>query len=131
MGFALYFDFLILNSGVIGVFDYQGSAIGGPQYDDIAVLPTKFAQRFAKPTGSNASPSILINGHENVDINSLSYEVTRIMRSIRKLKPREKDDFALNKLTMVSDSLSQTFGMIDFQLIIESEIPFKKCPLHD
>ena len=78
---------------------YQGSAIGGPQYDDIAVLPTKFAQRFAKPTGSNASPSILINGHENVDINSLSYEVTRIMRSIRKLKPREKDDFALNKLS--------------------------------
>lgn len=98
---------------IIGVFDYQGSAIGGPQYDDIAVLPTKFAQRFAKPTGSNASPSIVINGHENVDINSLSFEVTRIMRSIRKLKPMEKDDFALNKLTMVSDSLSQTFGMID------------------
>lgn len=98
---------------IVGVFEYQGSSIGGLQYDDLVVLPTKFAQRFAKPTGSSSSPSIVINGHENVDIKSLSYEVTRIMRSIRKLKPKEKDNFALNKLTMVSDSLSQTFGMID------------------
>ena len=98
---------------IVGVFDYQGSSIGGSQYDDIVALPIKFAQRFAKPSGSGSSPSIVINGHENIDINTLSYEVTRIMRSIRKIKPKEKDNFALNKLTMVSDSLSQTFGMID------------------
>lgn len=98
---------------IVGVFDYQGSSIGGSQYDDIVALPVKFAQRFARPNGSGSSPSIVINGHENIDINTLSYEVTRIMRSIRKIKPKEKNNFALNKLTMVSDSLSQTFGMID------------------
>ena len=98
---------------IIGILDYQGSSIGGPQYDDIVILNQKFAQRFAKATSSGSSSSIIIKGHENINMNALSSEITRIMRSIRKIKPKDKDNFAINKLTMVSDSLNQTFGMID------------------
>jgi putative ABC transport system permease protein len=34
------------------------------------------------------------------------------------LKPKDKADFAINKLTMVSDSLNQTFGMIDIAALL-------------
>ncbi|MDC1430611.1 FtsX-like permease family protein, partial [Bacteroidia bacterium] len=39
--------------------------------------------------------------------------IKRLMRSIRKLKPKEEDNFAINKLTTVSNQLDQTFGVID------------------
>ena len=34
---------------IIGVLAKQGNTTGGPQYDDIMVLPAVFAQKFAKP----------------------------------------------------------------------------------
>ena len=98
---------------VIGVLDYQGSSIGGAQYDDIVVLGNQYAQRFAKASSNGSSPSIVIKGFEETTIDALSDEVRRIMRSVRRIKPKDSDNFALNKLTMVSDSLNQTFGMID------------------
>jgi len=57
-------------------------------------------------------------GNKNVELKLLDYEIKRIMRSLRKLKPKDKDDFAINKLTMVSDSLNQTFGMIDIAAVL-------------
>ncbi len=103
---------------IIGVLVKQGNAIGGPQYDDVMVLPAVFAQKFAKPNTQGVKSSIVINGHEDVPLKSLDFEIKRIMRSIRKLKPRDKDDFAINKLTMISDQLNQTFGMIDIAALI-------------
>ena len=103
---------------VIGVLKYQGQALGGQQYDDIVVLPGPFAQQFRKPNTRGVSSAIVIKGYENIDLKSIDFEVKRIMRSLRKLRPKDKDNFAINKLTMVSDSLSQTFGIIDIVAII-------------
>jgi putative ABC transport system permease protein len=106
------------NTTVIGLLAQQGTAIGGQQYDDVIVLPGFFANKFAKPNTNGVSSAIIVNGYKNVELKLLDYEIKRIMRSLRKLKPKDKDDFAINKLTMVSDSLNQTFGMIDIAAVL-------------
>jgi putative ABC transport system permease protein len=98
---------------IIGVLAKQGNAIGGPQYDDVMVLSAMFAQKFAKPNTKGVSSAMVINGQDNVALKTLDFEIKRIMRSMRKLRPKDKDNFAINKLTMFSDSLDQTFGIID------------------
>ncbi|MBT8327287.1 MAG: FtsX-like permease family protein, partial [Bacteroidia bacterium] len=70
------------------------------------------------PNTRGVSSSIVIKGKEEIDLKQVDVEVTRIMRSIRKLKPKDKDNFAINKLTMFSESLNQTFGVIDLVAVI-------------
>lgn len=103
---------------IVGVLKYQGQTMGGQQYDDIVVLPGIFAERFRKPNTRGVSSAIVIKGYDEVALKEIDFEIKRIMRSIRKLKPKDDDNFAINKLTMVSDSLSQTFGMIDIVALI-------------
>jgi len=103
---------------IIGVLELQGQSLGGPQYDDIVVLPGLFATKFKKPNTRGVGSAIIIKGHETVELKLLDFEIKRIMRSLRKLRPKEKDNFAINKLTMVSDNLSQTFGIIDIVAVI-------------
>lgn len=98
---------------IVGVLKLQGQAIGGPQYDDVVVLPGLFANRFKKPNTRGVSSAIIIKGQDAIELKIIDFEIKRIMRSLRKLRPKDKDNFAINKLTMVSDSLSQTFGVID------------------
>ena len=60
------------------------------------------------------SDKISFFAKENFEsIKYLDFEIKRLMRSIRKLKPKEEDNFAINKLTTVSNQLDQTFGVID------------------
>ncbi|PCJ67609.1 MAG: ABC transporter [Bacteroidetes bacterium] len=103
---------------IIGVLAQQGSAIGGQQYDDVMILPAIFASKFAKPNTNGVSSAIVIKGHDHIELKQIDYEIRRIMRSLRKLRPKDDNNFAINKLTMVSDNLSQTFGVIDIVAII-------------
>ena len=103
---------------VIGILAKQGNSIGGQQHDDVVVLPGMYATRFAKPNTRGVSSSIVIKGIDEVELKQVDVEVTRIMRSIRKLKPKDKDNFAINKLTMFSESLNQTFGVIDLVAVV-------------
>jgi putative ABC transport system permease protein len=102
-----------VNLTIIGVLEKQGNSLGGPQYDDVLVLPAKYATRFAKPNTNGVGSAIVVKGYDDIDLKRLDYEIKRVMRPMRRLKPKDKDDFAINKLTMFSDNLSQTFGVID------------------
>ena len=54
-----------------------------------------------------------MRGFENRPPEELEAEVTRLMRGIRMLKPTDKDNFALNKMTLFSNQLDSTFAMLD------------------
>ena len=104
---------------IIGVLEHQGNNMGGSQYDNIAILSSEFAQKFANPkVNANVGTSMVLKGYPGMDIKYLDFEIKRLMRSIRKLKPKEEDNFAINKLTTVSNQLDQTFGVIDIVGVI-------------
>ena len=46
-------------------------------------------------------------------LDALTDELTGVMRSVRKLKPKVKDNFALNKMSMISQGFDQIFGVIN------------------
>jgi putative ABC transport system permease protein len=45
-------------------------------------------------------------------VDELALEVTQLMRSYRRLKPAEEDNFALNQTSMVNRQLDQLFGVL-------------------
>lgn len=100
---------------VIGIFEKEGKTVfgGGGSMDEVVVVPLHFAKRFINIRRENASPNIILRARENVMVEEMISETRRFLRAIRRIKPADEDNFALNQATMVSNQLDQLFGVIN------------------
>ncbi len=101
-----------LKTTIIGVIEKQGSMMN-KQADKAIYIPIMYMRNFTVISNRGASSRIVVRGYENRPPKELEAEVTRLMRGIRMLKPTEKDNFALNKMTLFSSQLDSTFVMLD------------------
>jgi len=101
-----------LKTTVIGVFEKQGSMFN-KQADKGIYVPISYLRNFADISGGEAQSKIVVRGFENRTMEELEAEVRRLMRGIRMLRPTEKDNFAMNKMTMFSQQLDSTFVTLD------------------
>ena len=98
---------------IIGVFTKEGDDMLGNSDDKNVLLPINFAKDVIDVQNENYQPQIVVRGKEGVSDDELESELHMLMRSIRRLRPNQDDDFSLNKTTMLSDQLSQVFGVLD------------------
>lgn len=113
VGKQLSFDRKAVN--VIGVIKKQGQSIGGSAYDYDHCLLVSY-RLFASMYNVNASyldPYIMVKGKDNVPSVALSDELKGVMRQLRKLGPKEEDDFALNDVNTFSEQVSGFFGTVN------------------
>jgi len=97
---------------VVGVVKKQGSTIiGGWQFDKAVVSPYRFGRTFMDE--KRADPLIIVKGKEDLSSKAVKDELKSVMRSIHKLSPKEDDDFALNDINDLSDTMSQAFVSIN------------------
>ena len=97
---------------VVGLIKKQGkSFIGGWEYDNSILMPLDFMKEMVREKNSN--PVIMVQGKESVPMAQLRDELSGAMRSIRKLKPTQEDDFALNDIDAFSSFASEIFGGIN------------------
>src|SRR5262249_37427262 len=92
---------IILKGGkraqVIGLIKKQGkSFVNAWEYDNSILLPLGFMKQMVRENTSN--PVIMVQGKATVPMEQLRDELTGAMRSVRKLKPTQDDDFALNDI---------------------------------
>ena len=102
---------------VIGVLKKEGkNLLGAPSNDANCLIPFgTFAGIFAlSSTGmSGPSPSIGIKGTDaDPGLLNLEAELQGTMRTIRGLKPREDDSFALNRPEMIASLITKLFSVI-------------------
>jgi putative ABC transport system permease protein len=98
---------------VAGVFKKEGSSpFGGGSSDEMILVPVTFLSTFIDIRTENASPMIWVKTKPNVTNQELADELTQIMRSARRLKPKADNNFALNQTSMVSQILDRVFKVI-------------------
>ncbi len=94
---------------VIGVMERQGgSFLGGPNFDRQIFVPIgAYINAFS---GEHAAENvdIAVKAARQESLGDLEYEVIGQMRNIRGLRPRQADDFSVNKL----DTLVGTFNNV-------------------
>jgi putative ABC transport system permease protein len=95
---------------VVGVLKKEGEDMFGNSSDNQVVVPVNFARRFIDI--QNIGTSILVKAKPNVTNDELRDELTGILRSIRKLKPKAEDDFAINETSVITQDLDAFFGVI-------------------
>ncbi|HEX9651939.1 MAG TPA: ABC transporter permease [Cyclobacteriaceae bacterium] len=105
-----------LNHFVIGVLEREGeSFLGGlPTNDDNCYIPyADWSKMYYSGSRFGGGATIAIKGREtDIGLVELENEVTGLMRRKRGLKPREEDDFAINRPEALQSFIGSTFDII-------------------
>ncbi len=99
-----------VNVEVIGVLKKEGSSIFGNSSDNQVIVPVNFARNHTD--ARNLQGAVIVKAKPNVSLDEMKDELTGIMRSVRKLKPRAEDNFAINQTDIISKGFDQLFGVI-------------------
>ena len=101
------------NFRVIGVMEKQGSSFfGGPNFDRQVYIPiSTFGKTFGNQ-GGRQSVDVAIKAPTGMALEDFESEAAGLMRSVRGLKPIEKDDFSINKLDTILDAYNNTMGVV-------------------
>ncbi|WP_035567234.1 ABC transporter permease [Hymenobacter sp. IS2118] len=119
-GVALGRDFKLRGRSfvIIGVMEKEGKKLlDTPSNDTNVLLPFgSFVKMYGLGVtgmGDGPSPRIGVKGREeDAGLMDLEYEMRGVMRNIRGLKPRQEDNFALNRPEMIASQISQLFSVI-------------------
>ena len=103
---------------VIGVFEKAGDSIIGSSDDDNVVIPVKFGRNFIRLNSESTNPMFMVKAKQGVSNEQLKNDLTRVMRSVRRLSPKSDDNFALNETSILSNGIDMMFGVIDLAGII-------------
>jgi putative ABC transport system permease protein len=94
---------------VVGVIKKQGqSLIGGWNFDDVIILPYRFAAIYVNK--QNSERFVLVKGREGVPVEDLKNELRGVMRSVRKLSTKQEDNFALNDVSSGTQQVASIFS---------------------
>jgi putative ABC transport system permease protein len=103
---------------VIGVVAKQGESLVNSSFDEIAVVPYNFFGKHVNIDGMEINPQLLVEAKAGVSLDQLSDELRGAMRSIRRQHPRQEDNFALNRISMLTSFITQIFGALDIAAFI-------------
>jgi len=106
---------LTLRSGkivnVIGVIKKEGKGIVNVwEFDDALLLPYTVLNQIRPERWS--SPKIIVQAKDDLPMELLLDELTGAMRSLRKLKPSQADNFSLNDIGSLSKFISDMSGNV-------------------
>ena len=97
---------------VVGVIKKQGkSIIGGWDYDNSMLMPRGFLKQMIPE--KYASPVIMVQAKDKVPMAELKDDLLGAMRSLRKLKPTQDDDFSLNDIDSFSNFIKDIFSGVN------------------
>ncbi|KAA3611112.1 MAG: FtsX-like permease family protein [Calditrichaeota bacterium] len=97
---------------IVGIMEKQGSAgfFGGPNFDSQIFVPiTTFEKYFG---GRHRGYTISVKAPSQEAMADFEYELMGEMRKIRKLKPVEQDNFAINTMDTLIDAYNNVMGIV-------------------
>ena len=97
---------------VIGVLDKEGESLMGNSNDKAVVIPVNYGRNYVDIRSDRGGPLIIAKAREGVVNAELIEELRGHMRSLRRLRPAEEDNFALNETRLLSNQVTQLFGTI-------------------
>lgn len=97
---------------VVGVFKKEGEDMLGMSQDKNVLIPLNLAKGMFDVENDRYNPQVTVRGKENISLDEVEAELKGQMRSIRRLRPGEDDDFSLNKTTMLSNQLDIMFRVV-------------------
>lgn len=105
---------------IIGVIEQSGKDLINPANFDQAVLVThNFGRRIANLRANTFfGTQLMVKPVGEVSMEDFRDELTSVLRSHRRLRPAEDDNFSLNELSLLSNILNNFFGVLNLVGIV-------------
>lgn len=97
---------------VIGTLAKEGSSMVGTSNDNNVIIPVNYARNLINLRSDQIDPFIMVKARENIATREVKEDLRGAMRSIRRIKPKEEDDFALNETSLLTNSLASLFSTL-------------------
>lgn len=98
---------------VVGVIDKEGDSMISETLDNSVIIPLNYAAGFMNLNDNSVNPTIQVKPKEGTTNAELIDELTSVMRSLRRLKPNDEDNFALNETSLLTKGFSGLFTIIN------------------
>ncbi|MFZ1457128.1 MAG: ABC transporter permease [Saprospiraceae bacterium] len=100
---------------VIGYLESEGDNVFNfLNFDEVIWIGFKTAKKYVNVRDESTVGRMLnIKAKPGVPMEDFKGEMASIIRAVRRLRPLEKDNFALNELSMLSQVLDSVFGVIN------------------
>jgi putative ABC transport system permease protein len=98
---------------VVGVMKKAGSNMAGFDFDNCVIFPYYMAATLMDVKSLNYDPFLAVKAASGKNVDEVKYEVEGVLRRVRKVRPGQANDFAINQLSQVSKRLETLFGTID------------------
>jgi len=96
---------------VEGVIKKQGqSMVGGMDFDHSVITPYRYFASMYNP--DNNDPNIMVQASKGIATAALQDELVGIMRQVRRLSPKQEDNFTCNDVAIFADQISSFFGQV-------------------
>ncbi|MBE0641399.1 MAG: ABC transporter permease [Bacteroidales bacterium] len=95
---------------IIGLLLKEGEDMFSNSGDNQVIVPVNFTRNLYDLRQTDGT--IAVKARPNVSNEEMRDELTGILRSARKLKPRAEDNFAINETDLISKGFDQLFGVI-------------------
>lgn len=98
---------------VVGVMRKTGQSISGFNFDRGIIYPYYTAAAMVDVTSFNNDPTLVIKTGTDVNVQDARLEVEGALRRIRRVPPGEKNNFAVNQLSQITERLNVMFSGIN------------------
>ncbi len=97
---------------IVGVIKKQGSSlVGGFNYDECLLISYRLFKSIFEIQQSN--PYIMVQAQLQVSTTALTDELKGAMRQVRRLSPVSDDDFSLNDVNLLGESIDGFFSQVN------------------
>lgn len=106
-------SFLGRNFNIVGVLKKSGQNVAGFDFDNSIICSYYAASSLIDLSSLNFDPVLMIKARPNVLLSDMQYEVEGALRTTRKVRPGEANNFAVNQLSQVTKRMDVMFGTIN------------------
>jgi putative ABC transport system permease protein len=101
---------------IIGILKAEGdNMFNFIDFDEVIWVGYNNIKRFVNvsPNSRTVGRMLNVKAREGFTVDELKDEATGLLRMSRRLKPTEKDNFAINELSMLTEVLDKVFGVLN------------------
>lgn len=109
-------NFLQRDYIIVGVLNKEGKDLLGMTQDNVVLAPYKSISKITNV--EDYTPFIAIKPLVELNLEDFKIELRAILRKIRKLHPKEKDDFSFNQISLLSSSIEGIFMILNIAALI-------------
>lgn len=98
---------------IIGVLKKSGSNAAGFEFDECIIVPFFSVSSAIDVKSLNYDPVLMVKAKPGAELSEMQFEVEGVLRRIRRLKPTQPNDFAVNQLSQIKKRMNIMFNMIN------------------